>query len=63
MMSVMPRPENELTGLRKLNLVGSKTFAVTIPIDMIKILKWKKGDILDVRRQGNKVIIENQEGK
>ena len=54
----MARPENNQTGIRKLNFVGGKTFAVSLPIDIIRILKWQKGDVLEVRRQVNKLIIE-----
>ena len=59
----MPRYETDQTGVRKLNLVGGKTYAVSLPIEVIRILKWRKGDSLVVRRQGDKVIIEQLEGK
>ncbi len=54
----MARPENDQTGVRKLNFVGSTSYAVSLPIDMVKLLRWQKGDVLHVRRQGNKIIIE-----
>lgn len=57
----MARPENDQTSVRKLNFVGGKTYAVSLPIDIIKALKWKKGDTLHVRRQGNQVIVEKEE--
>ena len=57
----MARPENNRTGLRKLNFVGNKTYAVSLPIDVVRILRWQKGDELQVRRQGSKVIIEKTE--
>ena len=56
----MARPDNDKTGLRKLNLVGSKSYAVSLPIDVIRVLGWKKGDNLQVRRQGDKLIIEKE---
>lgn len=54
----MARPDNDQTTFRKLSIVGLRSFAVSIPIDIIKQLSWKKGDILSVRRQGNKLVIE-----
>jgi len=57
----MARPDNDQTGLRKLNMVGAKSFAVSIPIDIIKQLSWKKGDTLTVRRHANKIVIEKVE--
>ncbi len=54
----MARPDNDQTGIRKLNMVGGKSFAVSLPVDVIKQLGWTKGTTLMVRRQGDKVIIE-----
>lgn len=54
----MPRPDNDQTGKRKLNFVGKKTYAISLPLEVVKILKWEKGDLLFVRRVGKKVIIE-----
>lgn len=57
----MARPDNDNTELRKLNMVGSKSFAVSIPVETIKQLGWVKGTTLMVRRQGSKIIIEKVE--
>jgi antitoxin component of MazEF toxin-antitoxin module len=54
----MARPDNDQTGIRKLSMVGGKSFAVSLPVDVIKQLGWRKGTTLMVRRQGDKVIIE-----
>lgn len=59
----MARPENDQTSRRKLNLVGGKTFAVSIPIEIIRQLGLKKGDDLMVRRMADKIIIEKAEQK
>ena len=56
----MARPESEKSALRRLTMVGSKTFAVTIPIEIIRQLGLKKGDELVVRRVGSKIIIEKR---
>ncbi|MCX6728122.1 MAG: AbrB/MazE/SpoVT family DNA-binding domain-containing protein [Candidatus Saccharibacteria bacterium] len=57
----MARPENDQTGKRKLNMVGGKTYAVSLPVEIVKQLKWVKGQNLIVRRQGAKIIIEQGE--
>lgn len=56
----MARPENDQTSKRVLNLVGAKTFAVSIPIEIVRQLKLKKGDQLIVRRVGEKIVIERK---
>ena len=57
-IEVMARPENDQTARRKLSLVGGKSYAVSIPVEIIRQLNYKKGDDLIVRRQGDKIIIE-----
>jgi len=54
----MARLGNNQVSIRKLNFVGSKTYAVSLPINIIRMLGWKKGNALFVRRQGSKIIIE-----
>lgn len=58
----MARPENDQTGIRKLNLVGGRSYAVSLPVDAIRMLGWQKGDVLQVRRHGKQLIIEKSEG-
>lgn len=58
----MARPENDQASHRKISLVGAKTFAVSIPIGIIRQLKLKKGDTVIVRRSANKIIIEIADG-
>ena len=57
----MARPENDQTSIRKLNMVGAKTYAVSLPIDIVRQLKLQKGDELVVRRLGAKIVIEKKE--
>lgn len=57
----MARPENHQTSLRKLSMVGKKSFSVSLPIESVKQLAWKKGDTLVVRRKGNQITIEKKE--
>lgn len=54
----MARPDNDQVTSRKLNMVGGKSFAVSLPISIVRMLGWSKGDKLFVHRQGNKIIIE-----
>lgn len=54
----MARPENDNTSIRVLSMVGKKSFAVSLPIEIIRVLGWTKGAKLLVRRQGDKVVIE-----
>lgn len=54
----MARPENHQTSLRKLSMVGKKTYAVSLPIEAVNQLEWKKGDTLLVRRQGEQIVIQ-----
>ncbi len=57
----MARPENQQTSLRKLSMVGKKSFAISLPIEAVKQLGWKKGDTLVVRRQGSQIVVQKKE--
>lgn len=39
-------------------MVGKKSFAVSLPIEIIRVLGWTKGEKLLVRRQSEKIVIE-----
>lgn len=54
----MARPDNDNTSIRVLNMVGKKSFAVSLPIEIIRVLGWTKGEKLLVRRQSEKIVIE-----
>lgn len=62
-MVLMARLDSEQINIRKLSLVGRKTYTVTIPIGVIRLLKWQKGENIQVRRQGKMLILERQENK
>jgi bifunctional DNA-binding transcriptional regulator/antitoxin component of YhaV-PrlF toxin-antitoxin module len=57
----MARPENHSRHIRSLGKVGGKSFAITIPIDIVQQLDWKLTNKLLVRREGSKIIIEKLE--
>jgi hypothetical protein len=57
----MARPDNDNTGIRKLSLAGSKSYTVSIPIEIIRQLKWQKGQTLVVRRIAKNVVISQKD--
>ncbi len=58
----MARPDNDQTGIRKISMIGGKTFAVSLPVEVVKQLDWKKGDEVVVRRQSDTIIIQKKVG-
>lgn len=48
-----------MSDVRKLTKVAKSSYAVVIPMDIVKKLGWKERQKLVVRRYGNKVIIED----
>jgi antitoxin component of MazEF toxin-antitoxin module len=45
--------------IRKLTRVGKTSMSVTIPVEMVKELKWKERQKVVVSLKGKKVIIED----
>ena len=46
--------------VRKLTVTGeSRTYYLTFPKEMIKNLKWKKGERKIVRQEGDRIVIED----
>ena len=41
--------------LRRNGTTGS--YIVTLPLDSILVLKWKEGDVLEVNREGRRIVI------
>ena len=60
---IMARPYNDQTGVRKISLVGGKSYAVSLPLDIIKQLGWEKGDEVIVRRQSDIIVIQKKVDK
>lgn len=42
---------------RKLTLTGKTTYYVTIPQEMIRDLRWKKGEKKVIRQEGRTIVI------
>ena len=57
----MARPDNDQTSIRTLSLVGAKSYAVSIPIEVIRQLQWIKGEKLVVRRIGTNIQISKKD--
>jgi antitoxin component of MazEF toxin-antitoxin module len=48
------------SNIRKIQVVGgSKTYTVSIPLDMIKALRWKKGQKVVFEKEGKKLIVKD----
>lgn len=56
----MARPESDQTSIRSLSLVGARSFAVSLPIEIIRQLGWQKAQKLIVRRVGDRIVIEKK---
>lgn len=39
-------------------MVGKKSYAVSLPVEIVRQLGWQKGDQLSTRRHGQSVVIE-----
>jgi len=49
--------------VRKLTATGSKTYYVTIPLEMIRQLGWKKGEKKIIRLENEKIVISDWKRK
>ena len=47
--------------VRKLTVAGGGTYYVTIPLSMIKDLRWRKGQRLVIRKKGKEIIVRDYE--
>jgi len=55
----MPRRKLEDKSIRKLTKLGGKSIAVTIPIEIIRKLKWQERQKVVVKLRGKKITIED----
>jgi len=50
--------------IRKLNVTGNgKSYYFTIPRWMIEKLKWRKGQKVEIKLKGDKVVVGDWKGK
>ena len=61
----MARNKIEDRNIRKLTkIAGGTSYAITLPIEYIRELKWRERQKLVVTKAGNKLVIEDwKEGK
>ena len=55
----MARNKKEEREVRKLTKVGKKTIAVTIPIEIVRELKWKEKQKVTVKRVRGGVLVKD----
>ena len=55
----MSRRTIENRNIRKLARVGSSSLGVTLPIEIVRALKWKKFQKVVIKKSGKKIIIED----
>jgi bifunctional DNA-binding transcriptional regulator/antitoxin component of YhaV-PrlF toxin-antitoxin module len=55
----MPMQKLINKNIRKLTKVGGKSYAITLPIEIIKEFGWKERQKLVVKKSGKKLIIED----
>lgn len=56
----MPQREMEQRNIRKLGkAAGGKAFAVTLPVEFIRKLKWKEKQKLKMKLKGKSIIIRD----
>lgn len=56
----MPRRKLNQRSIRKLTkMSGGKSYGITLPIEMVRELKWKKRQKLVVTKRGKKLTIED----
>lgn len=55
----MPTRKREDDNIRKLTKVGRQSMAVTLPIEMVRKLKWREKQKVIVKKSGKKLIFED----
>jgi len=55
----MARNKSEQENIRSLTKVGGSSYAVTIPMEYIRKLKWRERQKLEVKLYGDRIIIRD----
>jgi bifunctional DNA-binding transcriptional regulator/antitoxin component of YhaV-PrlF toxin-antitoxin module len=53
----MPRRKLEDVNIRKLTKQGKKSISVTIPIEIVRALKWREKQKVVVKKRGKGILI------
>ncbi len=59
----MSRRKLENKNVRKLTRIGNRSLGLTIPIDMLRSLKWREKQKVVVKRIGKSLIINDWKPK
>ncbi len=59
----MARPKTGTEDIRKLVKLGGLSIAVTIPIDLVRELKWKEKQRVRVVRKGKTLVVSDWKKK
>ena len=55
----MARRKLENKNVRKLTRIGDKSIGLTLPIEMVRELKWREKQRVVVKKQGKSIIIKD----
>jgi len=55
----MPTQKSFNKNIRKLTKVGGLSLSVTLPIEIVREMKWREKQKVTVRKSGQKIIIED----
>jgi len=55
----MARRKTENENIRKLTKIGDKSVGLTLPIEMIRKLKWREKQKVVVKMKGKSIIIKD----
>jgi len=55
----MSARKTEDRNIRKIARIGSSSLGITLPIEILRELKWKKFQKVIVKKSGKKIIIED----
>lgn len=59
----MARRKSEEHNIRHLMKLGETSYAITIPIEIVRDMEWKKKQKLIVTRYGDGIIVKDYEPK
>ena len=55
----MPNKKSNETSIRKLTKIGKKSIGLTLPIEIVRELKWKEKQKVVVKLERKKIIISD----
>jgi antitoxin component of MazEF toxin-antitoxin module len=59
----MPRQKAGEEKIRKIIKLGAGSYAITLPIKLVREFKWREKQKVTVRKHGDKIIIEDWKEK